>query len=84
MRLIALTQYHPDLEHIFGLFPRDNFKILIFEEWTKDQKSAMVDMFRFIGCDPNVDIAADRCFLLMLSSTNASLGVCAYKNMQYA
>lgn len=43
--------YHKRLKRYFDLFPRDQIKISIFEDFKKDAAGAVVDLFRFLGVD---------------------------------
>lgn len=56
LRLVSRSQYDRDLHHIFDLFPSENIKIMIFEEWTQDHNHAMADLYRFIGCDSDFSL----------------------------
>lgn len=51
------AQYHLNIQRILELFPQENLKIMIFEEWTRDQATAIPDLFSFLGADPNVPLA---------------------------
>lgn len=44
-------KYNKNLKHILDIFPAKNLKIVIFEEWTQNQESAMQNIFSFIGAD---------------------------------
>ncbi|HET9908870.1 MAG TPA: sulfotransferase, partial [Anaerolineales bacterium] len=45
--------YHKRLKRYFDLFPRDQIKIIIFEEFRKNPAQTLVDLFSFLGVDPN-------------------------------
>lgn len=45
--------YYQRLKRYFDLFPRDQIKILIFEEFKQDATRAMSDVFGFLGVDRN-------------------------------
>lgn len=45
--------YYKRLKRYFDLFPRDQIKIIIFEEFRKDPAKTMMELFDFIGVDKN-------------------------------
>jgi hypothetical protein len=45
--------YYKRLKRYLDLFPRDQFKIIIFEEFRKDPAKAMIELFDFVGVDKN-------------------------------
>lgn len=44
--------YYKRLKRYFDLFPREQIKILIFEEFRKEPAAAMADLYGFVGADP--------------------------------
>lgn len=54
LRLVGRSQYREALQHVLAHFPKGNLKVLIFEEWTRDQAATIPDLFSFLGADPNV------------------------------
>jgi hypothetical protein len=45
--------YHKRLKRYFDLFPSDQIKILIFEEFKQDPIKAVVELYDFLGVDTN-------------------------------
>jgi Sulfotransferase family len=45
--------YHERLKRYFDIFPRDQIKIYIFEEFKKDPAKILVDLYGFLGVDTN-------------------------------
>lgn len=45
--------YYKRLKRYFDIFPRDQIKVIIFEEFRKDPAKTLVDLFGFLGVDPN-------------------------------
>jgi len=43
--------YYKRLKRYFDLFPRDQIKVIIFEEFKKDPAKTVVDLFGFLGVD---------------------------------
>lgn len=54
LRLISRSQYKEALQHVLAYFPRDNLRVMIFEEWTCDQPTEIRNLFAFLGAEPNV------------------------------
>jgi hypothetical protein len=46
------NDYPLHVEHIFNLFPRENIKVLIFEEWIKDIESTLNEICEFLSISP--------------------------------
>jgi hypothetical protein len=44
--------YYKRLKRYFDLFPRDQIKVCIFEEFKNDPANVVVDLFDFLGVDP--------------------------------
>jgi hypothetical protein len=45
--------YYKRLKRYVDLFPRDQIKIIIFEEFRQDPAAAVADLFNFLGVDAN-------------------------------
>jgi len=45
--------YYKRLKRYFDLFPRDQIKVIIFEEFKKDPANAIIGLFDFLGVDTN-------------------------------
>lgn len=56
LHLVSRSQYGEALQHVLAHFPPSNLKVMIFEEWTRDQVTAIPDLFAFLGADPNVTL----------------------------
>lgn len=41
--------YHESLSHFYNLFPAEQIKIIIFEEWTKETVSTVQELEEFLG-----------------------------------
>ena len=54
VRFLGRSDYKANVENILAHFPRENLKIMIFEEWTRDQARAIPDLFAFLGASPDV------------------------------
>jgi hypothetical protein len=48
--------YYRRLKRYFDLFPRDQIKIYLFEEFKQNTAKVVVDLFAFLGVDPNVSL----------------------------
>lgn len=53
--LLSKSLYSFHLKKWFELFPPEQIKVIVLEEWKK-QPDIIKDMFRFIGVDPDVEI----------------------------
>lgn len=49
-----MNGYAPHLERYYGLFPRANIRIVIFEEIAKDAAQVVKEIFGFLQVDPGV------------------------------
>lgn len=47
--------YYQQLRRYFDLFPRDNIKIFLHEDFRKDQKSLLRDIFKFLEVDTSFE-----------------------------
>jgi hypothetical protein len=47
--------YFRRMKRYFDLFPRDNIKIFIFEEFKKDPTKIVIDLFDFLNVDSNYE-----------------------------
>lgn len=56
LMLIRRSQYHKNIQHILTLFPSHNLKLLIFEEWIRDQGHYASQLFDFLGASTDVKI----------------------------
>jgi hypothetical protein len=45
--------YYKRLKRYFDIFPKEQIKVYIFEEFKKDPAKVVVDMFNFLGVDTN-------------------------------
>lgn len=45
--------YYKRMKRYFEMFPRDQIKIFLFEEFKKDPAKVVVDLFDFLGVDPD-------------------------------
>jgi hypothetical protein len=45
--------YYKRLKRYFDLFPRDQIRIIVFEEFRKDPAKTMMELFDFVGVDKN-------------------------------
>jgi len=45
--------YYKRMKRFFDLFPRDQIKVYLFEEFKKDPSQIVVDLFDFLGVDPS-------------------------------
>jgi hypothetical protein len=48
---IQVGFYHRLLKRYFDIFPHENIKVVIFEEFVKDKAGAMKEIYRFLGVD---------------------------------
>lgn len=51
--------YARHIKEYLKLFPRENFKFIIFEDFVKDQKTYVQECFEFLGLDKDVPIRYD-------------------------
>ena len=45
--------YYKQLKPYFDLFPRKNIKVILFEDFKKDNKKVIKELYKFLGVDPN-------------------------------
>ncbi len=51
-----LGLYSEQVQRYYDVFGRNQVKVLLFEDFTKNLHETMADIFRFLGVDPNVEI----------------------------
>ena len=59
-RYVEGGMYGEQLERWFSYFPRENFKILFYEDMTRSMSDALSEIFEFLGLNRNVDINTDK------------------------
>lgn len=55
--LLTRSFYQPQIEAYLQRFPRENVKILIFEEFVRDVQQGLDDVVRFIGLRSRLDVS---------------------------
>ncbi len=50
------SRYYEALKSYFDLFPREQIKILVFEEWTSNKKQTLEGVFKFLGVNEAQEI----------------------------
>lgn len=56
--MIARGLYSVQLKRLFQIVPKDQIKVIIFEEWTKDQHETLLDIENFLGI-PHHELGVD-------------------------
>lgn len=54
---LSLESYRSGLDYYFRTFPREQIKIVIFEEWLQNQDDTHREILDFLGVDSSVEIA---------------------------
>lgn len=50
------SRYYQSLRSYYELFPKEQIKVLIFEDWTKKKRETLQDIFHFLKVDPLQEI----------------------------
>lgn len=53
---IELGMYYQQVKRYLDVFPRENIKMYLYDDYKKDSVLLVKDLFRFIGVNPNVTI----------------------------
>lgn len=46
---LEMGMYYEQLKAYFDIFPKEQIKILIYEDWTTNREQALSDLFKFLG-----------------------------------
>ena len=57
LRYRDLGMYAAQLERYYKIFPRDQIKVILFEELTNNPVDTVRGLFEFIGVDPDVELS---------------------------
>jgi hypothetical protein len=58
--IVARGFYHRQIERFLSLFPRDQLKILLYEDIAREPRSFLREVFVFLGVDPDFECKAAR------------------------
>ncbi|MCY0894194.1 MAG: sulfotransferase [Acidibacillus sp.] len=47
-----LSLYHSQIKRYFQVFPKEQVKVILFEDFTSDTRQTMRDVYSFLGVDP--------------------------------
>lgn len=50
------SYYFEKLKTYFELFPRERIKIIVYEEWVNDTRSALKNLYQFLGVDDTYEL----------------------------
>jgi hypothetical protein len=52
---LELGLYYEQVKRFWERFPKENVCILLYEQYQREQKQAIADVFRFLGVDSNFE-----------------------------
>ncbi|MBX2828738.1 MAG: sulfotransferase [Flavobacteriaceae bacterium] len=50
------STYFEAVKSYFELFPKEQIKLLVFEDWIKEKDQTLQEVFQFLGIDPNFTV----------------------------
>ncbi len=57
-----LGLYHDQVKRYFDEFPREQVKVVLYDDFSRDTRGAVADVFRFLGVPPDVSIDTEQRF----------------------
>jgi hypothetical protein len=55
-RYVEAGRYHAQLSRFYALFPRENIRIYLYDDWFADNHAVLREAFSFLGVDPDFQV----------------------------